>query len=655
MDEISHIVNDSTISLFLSDNEFFKFVEESDRLRLAKKMIAMQFQTGEEIIKEGSRTGSLFLIARGSCEVKKSDISTGICFRVTTLSKGSIFGEMSLITNHPHNASIVALEKCLVYKVDQKSFLEIIEASPSLCWNITQILASRIERINQTHGMPYIDLERFRFDPSVLSLIPKKVIEEFKLIPISLKKNVLTMAMVNPENLFAFDALQKYIHGLILEPVIMTESDFKLFMDTKYQELSQSGITTQVTKSNIAFRDESKMLEVDFIYIPDDEPSAEENLRIAAETKGILNLSTNILALALKKEAEALHIEPEYSCFRVKFREHGQLKLIQSLPKKLYGPLITRFKLLSGLNPNVTNIPQRGSMTIKHNDRNIFFLVSFLPGIFGEKLSIFLSDSEVHLKPVETFFDFLAPNSKEKLTKALLDHRGNYLLVGPHNSSKTYLYYSILKYLQNNQMQVQSLEKFISIRIEGLHQTLMRGEDKRTLLDVVGMQNPDWLACDYLWYKKDRDFFLSWGALKKQLLLVFEADNLYDLFNRLNRLGIDPAYFSGVFFCSQLPLLCEHCKEEISPEGGISLGIEKAFEKVGCNKCFSSGFSGSLFCNYFFEKVQALSFKYPEELRQTMSDVYYDKLRDAMKEGIISFKSWLNFCKHVLGKDFSEH
>src|SRR5207244_3503319 len=210
-----------------------------------------------------------------------------------------------------------------------------------------------------------------KFDPRVVGLLPQSLCLLHKVVPISYVNNSVTLAMVNPSNLLAFDDVRRYIKGVIIEPQVCTEEDFKKFMDTVYPDLM--GIKEEKREADKKKEeDREKRKEERKKHVPEfqmqsledlqneilgglevqqeeEEKTSTTDLATASEDAPIVRLANNILALAIKRGASDIHIEPHEDGVVLRLRIDGVLHIENKLSKKIQLPLSSRFKLLSRL------------------------------------------------------------------------------------------------------------------------------------------------------------------------------------------------------------------------------------------------------------------------------------------------------------------
>src|SRR5262249_821514 len=179
----------------------------------------------------------MYIIKSGLVEVRKQDPATGIDFLVAQLTEGAAVGEMSLLTGKPRSATVSTVQPTVVFTLTRADFRSLLTQHPEISLGLARILAERLEDATKQVGIEYVSLLKGNFDARIIGLIPQSVVQLHKVLPIAFVNNSVTLAMVNPSNLVAFDDVRRYIKGVIIEPVVCTEEDFRKFMETIYPTL----------------------------------------------------------------------------------------------------------------------------------------------------------------------------------------------------------------------------------------------------------------------------------------------------------------------------------------------------------------------------------------------------------------------------------
>src|SRR3989454_2390705 len=387
---------------FLKNVKLFAELGNDSLIKLGSCLKIGDFPPAEVIVREGAPGVSMYIIKSGLVEVRKKDPMTGIDFLVAQLSDGAAVGEMSLLTGKPRSATVTTVQPTVVFTLTRADFRNLVTQHPEISLGLARILAERLEDATKQVGIEYVNLFRGKFDPRVVGLLPQSVCLLHKVVPVAYVNNSVTLAMVNPSNLVAFDDVRRYIKGAVIEPQVCTEEEFKKFMETIYPDLM--GVKeADRRKEDDRARNEKKRPYMEFqmqsledlqneilsgleVQQEEEEKPDTADLATASEDAPIVRLANNILALAIKKGASDIHIEPHEDGVVLRLRIDGVLYVENKLSKKIQLPLASRFKILSRLDIAERRMPQDGRISIKIENRSIDFRVSTVPAKFGEKI-----------------------------------------------------------------------------------------------------------------------------------------------------------------------------------------------------------------------------------------------------------------------------
>src|SRR5436309_1375948 len=235
---MSTVVNEiDQLVQFLKNVKLFAELSPDSLAKLGTCLKTAEFPPAEVIVREGAPGVSMYIIKSGLVEVRKKDPTTGIDFLVAQLTEGAAVGEMSLLTGKPRSATVTTVQPTVVFTLTRADFRNLLTQHPEISLGLARILAERLEDATKQVGIEYVNLFKGKFDPRVVGLLPQSLCQLHKVVPIAYVNNSVTLAMVNPSNLVAFDDVRRYIKGAVIEPQVCTEEDFKKFMDTVYPDL----------------------------------------------------------------------------------------------------------------------------------------------------------------------------------------------------------------------------------------------------------------------------------------------------------------------------------------------------------------------------------------------------------------------------------
>jgi type IV pilus assembly protein PilB len=591
----------------LKNTELFKALENEDLEKLSSKLKERIYPLNTAIVREGSLGDSMFIIKNGTVEVRKKEKTLGVDLTIATLGSGACFGEMALLTGKPRSATVMAVGATEVFVLEKRDFDSLLMEHPTMSLALNKIVAERIEEMNTQKSMGVVSLQTLRLEPEVMALIPEQIILKYKMIPTSYSNNKLTLAMVNPHDLFAMDEAKKFVKNVGIDPVVISADDLKKFMETEYKTMVQPVEEQQPEVSMDDFLDNMDHIQSDIMKDAEFSDGADEDLGVtdlAREAEGapIIRLTNNIIAVALKKGASDIHIEPMEKGLRVRYRIDGVLRQEMMLPKKVQLPLISRVKIISRLDITERRMPQDGRITLKMGNKSIDFRVSTIPTKFGEKIVTRILDKS----NTTLGLDKLITNAPTlALTREMIKKPyGIIYVTGPTGSGKSTSLYSALSEINSVDVNISTVEDPIEYDLAGINQVQVNsdiGLDFARVLRAFLRQDPDIILVG-----ETRDTETAKIAVEAALTghLVFttlHANDAPSTFMRLSEMGIEPFLIStsviGIVAQRLVRRICTKCKEEYEPDPAIlqHLGVDEGkqlFRGKGCDSCGRSGYKG---------------------------------------------------------------
>src|SRR5216684_1210768 len=350
--------------------------------------------------------------------------------------------------------------------------------------------------LSRQYGIPSVNLELFQIDASVLRLIPQEVSQKYSVLPLSRVGATLTLAMVDPTNVFAMDDI-KFMTGLNVEPVVVAEASIqqaiaKYYGTSREIELAAVSVDEVLLESagkssnggGITHEDLVSLDSIDFEtgaaedieVVEDNEEIDLSTLSRMSEDAPVVRLVNVLLVDALRRGASDIHIEPYEKELRIRFRIDGVLYDVMRPPLKMRDALISRVKIMSKLDISEKRLPQDGRIKIKvkvdARSRELDFRVSTLPTLFGEKVVLRLLDKEnLMLDMTKLGFE---PESLVKFQRNISKPYGMVLVTGPTGSGKTNTLYSALQSLNTVSTNIMTAEDPVEFNLMGINQVQMK-------------------------------------------------------------------------------------------------------------------------------------------------------------------------------------
>ena len=610
----------------LSDVPLFAGLKPAECAALEQHMQRCDFVPQTVIVREGSAGEAAFLILSGKVAVRRKDPDSGAEFVLSELGPGQMFGEMALLTQKPRTASVVAIESTSCAKLGRADFERVMHDFPAVALGLAASFAERLERANQHAGVDFVNLSRLRIDPRVLQLVPATIVTAHQVVPIAFCNNRLTLAMTNPNNVIAFDDVRRVLKGVMIEPVIVTDDDFRRFMSTTYEQLvgkpdaatshpaGRSAVVTAAPAAADAKAGPAAMVDLlqsDLVRelqlaADSQETGAEtkQDLMSASEDAPIVRLANSILGLAIKQGASDIHIEPMEADVTVRFRIDGVLRVVQRLPKNVQLGLMSRLKILSRLDIAEKRLPQDGRISVTMETKPIDFRVSTVPGKWGEKVVMRILDkSNTHLG-----LDKLISHAPTlALVRAMVAQPyGIVYVTGPTGSGKTTTLYSALAEINEPGVNISTAEDPIEYDLPGVTQIQVKADIGLTFAAVLRAflrQDPDVLLVGETRDKETAHTAVEAALTGHLVFTTLHTNSAAVAFTRLTEMGIEPFLVSsstiGVVAQRLARRLCQSCKEpyEAEPETCAFFGLPAGttlYRGRGCNACSGCGLKGRI-------------------------------------------------------------
>jgi type IV pilus assembly protein PilB len=463
--------------------------------------------------------------------------------------------------------------------------------------------------LSRQYGVPSINLDHFEIDPGVTKLVPVETALKFQVLPLSRVGSSLTLAMVDPTNVFAMDDI-KFMTGFNIEAVVASETSIAEAIRKHYGSIEEQARKRELEEI-VSFIDEGEHETLE-LEAEDETTLNLEELEKAAEEAPVIKLVNYFLTDAVKRGASDIHLEPYEKEYRVRYRIDGILQTIMNPPNRLRDAIISRVKIMAKLDISEKRLPQDGRIMIKmmkdRRKKALDFRISVLPTLHGEKIVMRLLDKEnLHLDMTKLGFE---PESLAKYQKAIFKPYGMILVTGPTGSGKTNTLYSSIAQLNNPDTNILTAEDPVEFQMRGINQVQMKeqiGLNFAMALRAFLRQDPNIILVGEV-----RDFETAEIAIKAALtghlvLSTVHTNDAPSTISRLMNMGVEPFLVatSVNLICAQrlVRRLCPDCKiqDKVSPQVLMDAGYlpdeartVKVWKRQGCPTCGNKGYKGRI-------------------------------------------------------------
>ncbi len=467
--------------------------------------------------------------------------------------------------------------------------------------NILDALSSQI-------GLKKIDLSKLIIDPAVGRLISEGLSRQFKMVGISLADGILTVALSDPLNVFATDALKRHINYNI-DIVLAKEHDISKAIDFVWtaKDLSKAASYQNVVPTdNKNFTGLAAGQTGAAGFSPSPSASAAVKEALQSEDVNIIKLVNDIIFSASKSRASDIHIEPLSDEMIVRERIDGELMEARRIPLQFLNPVIARIKIMANMDIAEKRNPQDSRFDINAGEKNLDVRVSVVPTINGEKAVFRLLDKASKVNKVSELP--LDKNDKEKILKIIYRKYGLFLITGPTGSGKTTAAYSMIAELNSINKNIITVEDPVEYKIRYINQIEANkkgGMGFPDALRAVLRQDPDIILVGEIRDEESARIAIQASLTGHFVISTLHTQDSSSSISRLADMGIEPFLISssivGIIGQRLVKRLCDRCKQAYAPEPallkelGLPAGVNfKFYEEKGCDLCMGTGFRGRI-------------------------------------------------------------
>ncbi|NLY89012.1 MAG: Flp pilus assembly complex ATPase component TadA [Firmicutes bacterium] len=450
---------------------------------------------------------------------------------------------------------------------------------------------SLIEALEFQLGIPHVVLAKRKIPPEVLAAVPERIAKQYKVFPVERKGNRLVLGMLDPTDVMVLDNLRLLLN-MEIQPVIVTEEDLERALSKYY------GIQETVAE---VFRD----LDIEFEEEKREEEPAAEAL---VEDAPIVRLVNLIISQAVKERASDIHLEPSEEELVVRYRVDGMLRRVMTSPKNTQAAIISRVKIISGMNIAEKRLPQDGRIQLRVEGIPVDIRVSSIPTVHGEKVVMRLLYKTGVLMKMERL-GFL-PEMLEKFRSIYRQPHGIILVTGPTGSGKSTTLCAVLNELNSPEVNIMTVEDPVEYQIPGVNQVQVNqkaGLTFTTALRSFLRQDPDIIMVGEI---RDTETarIATQAALTGHLVLsTLHTNDAPSSITRLIDMEIEPFLVAstviGVIAQRLVRGVCNGCKEQyrLTPMDPFYRSVRENlpdhpdeelifYRGKGCHQCNGTGY-----------------------------------------------------------------
>jgi type IV pilus assembly protein PilB len=444
---------------------------------------------------------------------------------------------------------------------------------------ITEALADQLR-------LEVVDLNRVVISPESVRLLPRGVGRRLGMLILSMEGRRLTLAASDPTDVVALDDVRLHTGATELVVMVATESQIS-------DQLNRAWSLAEDSSDVSTFFEETGPAD-------EDDGASTSN---AAPTVRLVNL---VLADAVRMGASDIHIEPQRDSLRIRYRVDGVLREVMSVPRSALASVVSRLKIVSGLDIGERRLPQDGRTRIAVDGQLVDARVSSLPSVHGEKVVVRLLAAADRLQALEDVG--LDPDQLADVRRVLQTPQGLVLLTGPTGSGKTSTLYSALQEIHTPDRNIVTLEDPVEIQIPGLTQVQVHERSGLTFsrgLRAVLRQDPDVVLVGEVRDSETAELAMRAALTGHLVLTTLHTNSALSSITRLVDMGLEPfmvgSALSAVVAQRLVRRPCAACAVPDQPDPALllSLGVDPAVLEsatprrgTGCAECGQTGYRG---------------------------------------------------------------
>jgi type II secretory ATPase GspE/PulE/Tfp pilus assembly ATPase PilB-like protein len=581
------------IAKFLGAVNLFKNVKTDFLTQIASRVDEEIFARDQIVFNAGEEGDALYIIKAGSVGVFLIDQQVGLRYEVARLRTGDVFGEMALLTEEKRSATCQAMEPTQTLVLSRKTFMTIAEKIPAVPLGVAQVLAERVSQLNKERAHKQVDLDNVKFDPEVYRMVPSRILETHRMIPLFIKDGVLTIACVDTENLTGLDEVRRIIRGVDIHPLGIREEEYRQFLSARASEIPSESKRTSKKLERVSWMTEEQEKQLD-----------------ANRGEEIKLLVDMIVSQAVDLEASDIHIEPELDSVTVRYRVSGALmkRRAAPIPRAFHRPIASRIKVLADLDISERRRPQDGRITCKVGEKQYDLRVNTMPTQEGEKIVLRVLETAAAVQPLERLI--LAEKVCRVVTQMVLRPHGIVFVCGPTGSGKTTTLYSAVGVRRREDTNIVTVEDPVEYGIPGITQVNVNPDIGLTFASVLRAmlrQDPNVIMVGETRDSETGEIALEAGLTGHLVLTSLHTSDAIGAIQRLREMDLENyaigAALVGVISQRLVRRLCPVCAQDIDPSPHMLEQLEhvevlsrdydgKLKKARGCDTCSGSGYRG---------------------------------------------------------------
>ncbi len=430
-----------------------------------------------------------------------------------------------------------------------------------------------------------------KIDDEFLKNFPKELIQELKIIPISERNDKLFVGISNVYEIPTIKRRLKFRMNKDVEFCLFSPSVFETLYNSIIHGMSSKAFAEQIGDAIVQEQEE--------------EEKVQENEKAPEEDTPAVKLVSNIVNHAIELDASDIHIEPQRRNVVVRYRVDGVLRRITEYPRNMHSAVVSRIKILSGLDIVERRLPQDGKFFIKKDEEQFDLRVSTMPSVHGEKVVMRILKVSSSKKKLEDLG--YSPYNYERIKKLIEHPYGIILVTGPTGSGKSTTLVAVINSLNSEDVNIVTAEDPVEYTVDGITQCQVNAEIGLTFakyLRAFLRQDPDIIMVGEIRDKETAQLAVEASLTGHLVLSTLHTNTAAGAIDRLVNMGIEPSLISasliGVMGQRLVRKVCPYCKVETELPPEYAEKAKKIFPDMkpiqyvgqGCDKCNNTGYKG---------------------------------------------------------------
>jgi type IV pilus assembly protein PilB len=437
--------------------------------------------------------------------------------------------------------------------------------------------------------------ENYSIDMDLINLLPADLAHKYQVAPLQKNGLLLSIAMVDPLDINALDAIE-LMTNCEVEAIICSEQHLNDLLSSLYGTYAGIGGVLEDMEEMEVNKTAVKATTTEDVEV--------SSLQGMAEEAPVVRLVNSILSQGVREGASDIHISPEKESVQVRFRVDGRLHEVPAPPKSMFLPIISRLKILSNMDIAISRIPQDGRFTVKMKNKDINIRVSTIPSIYGENMVLRLLDTSSSMYSLEKLG--MNERDRQRLETMISRPHGMILSTGPTGSGKSTSLYSILRKINQPDINIITIEDPVEYRIEKIRQVQLNRKAGMTFasgLRSILRQDPDVIMVGEIRDSETATIAVQAALTGHRVLSTLHTNDSPGAITRFIDMGIEPFLVASVMIVSFAQRLvrkvCPSCKATYRPDREalkfwrLDQVQDANFQQGrGCFNCMQTGYKG---------------------------------------------------------------